>query len=119
MSVSVQIKRIYAPVSDTDGYRVLVDRLWPRGQTKVEAQLDRWMKSLAPSSDLRKSWDHDPERFEEFRKHYRRVLDANEQVDEFLEFLETQQRVTLLFAAKNEQINHAVVLRDYLLEQLG
>lgn len=119
MSVHLKIKRIYAAPSADDGYRVLVDRLWPRGMTKVDAQLDRWGKSLAPSSELRKGWDHDPGRFSEFTGSYRRELDQNPHVDEFLELLDSQQTVTLLYATKDEKVNHAVVLRDYLLEQLA
>ncbi|WP_306349496.1 DUF488 domain-containing protein [Glutamicibacter sp. MNS18] len=118
MSAILKIKRIYAAPGAEDGYRVLVDRLWPRGMTKVDAQLDQWGKSLAPSSDLRKGWNHDPERFAEFARFYRRELDQNPHVDEFLEVLDAQQTVTLLYAAKDEKVNHAVVLRDYLLDQV-
>lgn len=118
MSAILKIKRIYAAPAAEDGYRVLVDRLWPRGMTKVDAQLDQWGKSLAPSSDLRKGWNHDPERFAEFARFYRRELDQNPHVDEFLEVLDAQRTVTLLYAAKDEKVNHAVVLRDYLLEQV-
>lgn len=119
MGVTVRIKRIYSDPAASDGYRILVDRLWPRGMTKVDAHLDRWLKALAPTSDLRKGWNHDPQRFDQFTQLYRAELNANPHVDEFLEFLDTQSTVTLLFAAKDEQINHAVVLRDYLLEQLA
>jgi len=114
----LRIKRIYLEPEASDGYRVLVDRLWPRGMTKIEAQIDQWAKSLAPSTDLRKGWDHDPDHFEEFAAHYRQELGQNPRVDEFLETLAAHETVTLLFATKDEQVNHAVVLRDYLSSQL-
>lgn len=119
MGAAIRIKRIYDEPSAADGCRILVDRLWPRGMTKSDASVDRWMKSLAPSSELRKGWNHDPQRFTQFTEFYRRELDANPHVDDFLEFLESQHTVTLLFATKDERINHAVVLRDYLREQLA
>lgn len=114
----ILLKRAYAEPSAADGYRVLVDRLWPRGQSKIKLQLDQWAKSIAPSTDLRKGWDHDEDRFEEFATYYRKELNQNPAVDEFLEVLDQHPVVTLVFGAKNEQINHAVVLHDYLLEQL-
>lgn len=114
----LKVKRIYEAPADSDGYRVLVDRLWPRGMTKVDAHIDQWAKSLAPSSDLRKGWNHDPQHFAEFAEHYRQELDQNPRVDEFLETFAAQEKVTLLYAAKNEEANHALVLRDYLSSQL-
>ena len=118
MGAKLRIKRIYAAPAPDDGYRVLVDRLWPRGMSRIDAQLDHWSKALAPSTELRKGWNHDPQRFDEFAEHYRQELDRNPHVDEFLEVVDRHDTVTLLFATRDEQVNHAAVLRDYLLSQL-
>lgn len=115
----ILLKRAYAQPNREDGCRILVDRLWPRGQTKAKLELDQWAKSIAPSTELRKGWNHDKDRFEEFAEHYRNELNQNPAVDAFLEVLDRHPVVTLVFAAKDEQVNHAVVLRDYLLEQLA
>ena len=114
----IRLKRAYAAAEDSDGYRVLVDRLWPRGQTKEQLSLDRWAKGIAPSTELRKAWHHEADRFDEFAKHYRQELNQNPAVDEFLELVDEQPVVTFVYAAKNEEINHAVVVRDFLREQL-
>ncbi|UYQ78622.1 DUF488 family protein [Glutamicibacter sp. JL.03c] len=114
----ILIKRAYAEPSEDDGYRILVDRLWPRGLTKAALELDQWAKSLAPSSELRKAWNHDPDRFEQFAEQYKDELNQNAGVDEFLELAEQFPTITLVFAARNEQANHAMVLREYLLEQM-
>ncbi|GAB3621173.1 DUF488 domain-containing protein [Glutamicibacter endophyticus] len=119
MKPELKIKRVYAPVDPDDGYRILVDRLWPRGKTRAEVAIDRWAKGIAPSTALRKSWNHDAAHFEEFAQMYRHELAENAGVDDFLELLATQERVTLLYAARNEQANHAMVLRDFLREQLA
>jgi len=114
----ILIKRAYAEPDIKDGYRILVDRLWPRGLTKSKLKLDQWAKSLAPSTELRKAWNHDSDRFEEFARFYRAELNQNPAVDDFLELIEHLPTVTLVFAARNEQANHAMVLREYLLDQL-
>lgn len=114
----INLKRAYVTAAEQDGVRILVDRLWPRGQTKEQLKLDRWAKGIAPSTDLRKGWHHDPARFEQFAERYRQELDQNAAVDEFLELINSHPVITFVYAAKDEQINHAVVLRDYLLEQL-
>ncbi|WP_423299847.1 DUF488 domain-containing protein [Glutamicibacter nicotianae] len=115
----ILLKRAYAAPSAEDGYRILVDRLWPRGQSKAVLQLDHWAKGIAPSTELRKGWDHDPARFDEFAQHYRTELNQNPAVDDFLELLSQHPVVTFVYGAKDEQTNHAVVLRDYLLDQLS
>ncbi|MGH3652595.1 DUF488 domain-containing protein [Glutamicibacter sp.] len=115
----ILLKRVYTAPSAEDGYRILVDRLWPRGQSKAELLLDHWAKGIAPSTELRKSWDHDTARFDEFAQHYRAELNQNPAVDDFLELLDRHRVVTFVYGAKNEQVNHAVVLRDYLLDQLS
>jgi|SRR5690625_303770 uncharacterized protein YeaO (DUF488 family) len=113
----IVIKRIYDEVADTDGQRVLIDRIWPRGVSKENAVLDHWFKEVAPSKELRTWFDHDPERFEEFAQRYEEELsdhDHAEEVDQLIELVHDHERVTLLYAAKDENNNHAVVLQDYL-----
>lgn len=112
-------KRIYKEYSEDDGFRVLVDRLWPRGVSKEEAQLDEWFKEIAPSPELRKWLDHDPDKFEEFAERYKGELTNKEKaVSHLLEMVDKQQ-VTLLYAAKDEIHNHAKVLKDFLDEQVN
>lgn len=113
-----QIKRIYDDPSGEDGYRILVDRLWPRGVSKEVAKLDEWLKEIAPSTELRKWFDHDPKKFDEFADRYKGELTRKEKViDRLLETAE-EQNVTLLYAAKDEEHNHALVLKEFLEEQL-
>mgnify|MGYP001334088319 CR=1 FL=1 len=109
-----QLKRIYDPASNTDGYRILVDRLWPRGVKKEAAALDEWNKEIAPSTNLRKWFDHKPERFEAFSAQYREELKTKVPELERLHNLAKKRKVTLLYAAKDEQVNHAVVLKEAL-----
>jgi uncharacterized protein YeaO (DUF488 family) len=109
------IKRIYEHPSADDGYRVLVDRLWPRGVSKVAAELDEWLKDVAPSTDLRVWFNHDPARFAEFTARYDDELAGNPAVDALRARGDGDQVVTLLYGAKDPAINHALVLRDYLL----
>ncbi|MCW5875679.1 MAG: DUF488 domain-containing protein [Anaerolineales bacterium] len=108
------LKRIYDPPSPNDGFRVLVDRLWPRGLRKEAARLDLWLKDIAPSPELRTWFGHDPAKFAEFTKAYRAELDANPAVKQLSELGKAHSRITLLYAAKDEQVNHAVVLAKYL-----
>lgn len=111
---SSQIKRIYEEPSQNDGYRVLVDRLWPRGVSKEEAQLDEWMKAIAPSPELRKWFDHEPDKFEDFKRRYETELAEKEHLVDELTEKAGRQTVTLLYAARDEVHNHALVLRDFL-----
>lgn len=110
----IQLKRIYDPPAQSDGYRVLVDRIWPRGVSKDAAAIDLWMKAIAPSTELRKWFNHDPRRWEGFRKRYRAELHerANE-LDE-LRAHAAKHRLTLLFGARDSLHNQAVVLKDVL-----
>ena len=110
----IVIKRIYEEVAESDGYRILVDRIWPRGISKERAHLDEWDKNLAPSTALRKWFDHQDDRFEEFTSQYKEELAP--QMDELqrLKKLATKQQVTLLYSAKNSHSNQAVVLRNIL-----
>lgn len=110
----MKIKRAYAPVEDTDGYRILVDRLWPRGISKDKAKIDLWLKSIAPSNDLRKWFGHDPERFPEFSKRYQAELEESGALDELRATIKEHPNATLLFAAHDEEHNNAVVLQHLL-----
>jgi len=107
--MSFQIKRVYDPAKPSDGIRVLVDRLWPRGVKKATVHLDHWMKDVAPSPQLRLWFSHKPERFAEFRQHYREELASNPAVPT-LRKLGNHKRVTLLYGARDPKINHAAVL---------
>jgi uncharacterized protein YeaO (DUF488 family) len=110
----LQIKRIYKAAAPGDGTRVLVDRLWPRGVSKVEAHVDLWLKDVAPSTELRKWFGHDPARWAEFRTRYRAELKANDAALAELTGLVAKGKVTLLYGAHDETRNQAVVLLDYL-----
>ena len=111
---NLKIKRIYDEPSKTDGIRILVDRLWARGESKEEARLDYWMKDIAPDTDLRKWFNHEPEKFKEFSKKYKEELASkNEDIEKIITLLKTHN-VTLIYAAKNPEINHALVLKDYI-----
>ncbi len=113
----IQIKRIYEPPSEDDGYRVLVDRIWPRGVSKDAAKLDDWMKKVTPSPDLRIWFGHDPERWEEFKFRYVAELQGATQMACINELKErgSNGTVTLLYAAKDICHNHAIILLDVLL----
>jgi uncharacterized protein YeaO (DUF488 family) len=114
----VQIKRAYEPASPSDGYRVLVDRLWPRGVSKEEAHLDLWLKDVAPSTGLRESWNHNPDTFSQFKTAYRKELSHNPAVTELEKIIAEHRHVTLIYAAHDPLVNHALVLQDYLLNHL-
>ncbi|GAA0999975.1 DUF488 domain-containing protein [Acrocarpospora macrocephala] len=108
------IKRIYDEVDPRDGFRVLVDRLWPRGVSKEEAHIDLWLKEVAPSTELRTWFDHRADRFTEFSDRYAAELDSNPAVATLRQLGQAHPTVTLLYSAKNPQINQAVVLAEYL-----
>lgn len=109
-----QIKRVYESASDEDGYRVLVDRLWPRGVSKEEAKLDEWAKDLAPSNELRTWFGHDPAKYGEFKKRYEKELHENEALDSTVQAWKKHSNVTLLYGAHDSEHNQAVVLKEYL-----
>ncbi len=111
--MSFQIRRIYDAPKPSDGRRVLVDRLWPRGVSKVNAHLDDWIKDVAPSTALRTWFGHDPERFAEFRRRYQAELKGSTAV-RALRALGKRSKVTLLYAAHDPKINHAIVLKSVL-----
>jgi len=115
--MTIVLKRVYDPREASDGFRVLVDRLWPRGLTKEKAALDLWAKEIAPSTELREEFNHRPEKFAEFKKHYRLELSKNPALAAFRKEL-NRRKVTLLFAARDPKINHAAVLAEYLKQSL-
>jgi uncharacterized protein YeaO (DUF488 family) len=108
---SLAIKRAYEPAAKSDGSRILVDRLWPRGISKKKAALDGWCKEVAPSTALRKAFNHKPERFKEFARRYRAELKGNPALDELRAL---KGKVTLVYGARDPKINHAVVLAKVL-----
>lgn len=114
MTLDVRAKRIYDPVAQGDGYRVLIDHIWPRGVSRERAKLDEWAKELAPSDELRRWFDHDPARFEEFRARYRAELAARSQRLQELRRRATSGALTILYAARDQQHNNAVVLCELL-----
>lgn len=110
------IKRIYEKAEPGDGYRILVDRIWPRGISKEEARLDHWARDIAPSNRLRKEFGHDPAKMDEFQEQYLVELDQNPAASEFLQMVSDilrHARVTLLYSAKDPKYNQAVVLKDW------
>jgi uncharacterized protein YeaO (DUF488 family) len=113
----VQVRRVYDDPVRGDGTRVLVDRMWPRGMTKARAELDEWCKQIAPSTDLRKWYHHDPERFTEFSRRYREELKEPERAEalEHLRGLATDRTLTLLTASKAADISEAAVLVELLM----
>lgn len=115
-----EIKRIYDGYAAGDGYRVLIDRLWPRGVSRAAAHLDLWAKSIAPSALIRKRFGHQDDRWEQFKKDYLEELSANEAgINDFIAAVRDKPKVTLLYGAKNPVHNHAVILKDYLNKRTG
>ncbi len=110
----LQIKRVYDPPAAGDGLRVLVDRLWPRGLSKQEAQVDAWLKDAAPSAELRRWFGHDPARWAAFRERYTQEVRTSPALEELRKLVAGHKAVTLLFAARDEAHNNAVVLRGLL-----
>ena len=110
-------KRIYEPVSPEDGQRVLIDRLWPRGVSKVDAHVDLWFKDIAPSTELRQWFGHDPARWEEVQRRYRAELQANPDAVARMRQLANEGKVTLLYAARDAAHNHALILLEFLNQQ--
>lgn len=109
--MSLHLKRVYVPASDDDGLRILVDRLWPRGVSKHDAALAEWMKDAAPSPALRSWFGHDPARWAEFRMRYRAELENNPCVEKLRE-MAARDKVTLVYGARDERHNHALVLAE-------
>lgn len=118
VKMPVQIKRIYEDQDDNDGLRILVDRVWPRGMSKENAQLDHWMKEVGPSNELRKWFGHDPDKFNDFKQKYKEELQSGHQHEELEELKRLtkkhQKNLTLLYSAKDEKHNQAKVLKEIL-----
>lgn len=111
----IKIKRVYSPAQENDGFRILVDRLWPRGVSKIKAELDLWMKDIAPSNELRKWFNHDPLRWDEFQIKYREELKEKKELLKQIKDLEKDKStITLVYGAKDEEHNNAVVIKDIL-----
>ncbi|HOF78263.1 MAG TPA: DUF488 domain-containing protein [Smithellaceae bacterium] len=111
--MKVMLKRAYEPPAKIDGKRILVDRLWPRGLAKVKAKIDFWLKDVAPSNELRQWFGHDPGKWQEFKKRYRAELKKNPALSE-LQALSRRGNITLIYAAKDQLHNEAVVLKQIL-----
>lgn len=112
--MALRLKRAYEPVERSDGYRVLIDRIWPRGVSKKQAHLDEWARELAPSSELRRWFGHDPAKFEEFRRRYRDELAARGEKLRELRDLAHKGTLTLVYSARDTEQNDAVVLAELL-----
>lgn len=109
------IKRIYENPMETDGFRILIDRLWPRGISKEKAKIDLWLKEIAPSDELRKWFSHDPEKWTDFKKKYKLELANNlESIKVIKEIIKKEKIITLLYSAKDEEHNNAIVLKEFL-----
>ncbi|MGZ7107681.1 MAG: DUF488 domain-containing protein [Methanobacterium sp.] len=113
----IKIKRIYEIANEDDGFRILVDKLWPRGVSKEKAKLNMWMKEVAPSDELRKWFSHDPDKWKEFKRIYENELNEKTELLDKIKDIERKNKViTLVYSAKNEEYNNAVVLRHVLNE---
>ncbi len=113
--MKINVKRVYEESTTQDCFRILVDRVWPRGMTKEQVNADLWLKEAAPSTELRKWFDHDRAKWDEFKKRYFMELDQKRDVLKKLEHAMEEGPVTLLFSAKDVEYNQAVALREYLL----
>jgi len=113
--MAIKVKRIYEPFAKADGYRILIDRLWPRGIKKEDAHIGAWMKEVAPSTELRKWYNHEHEKQQQFITKYRTEIDGSAAFEELAALIKKHKIVTLLYAAKDEEYNHALVLKDFLM----
>ncbi|MFW6115126.1 MAG: DUF488 domain-containing protein [Thermodesulfobacteriota bacterium] len=112
--MNVKTKRIYEQPDQTDGYRILVDRIWPRGISKKKANIDLWLKDIAPSSELRKWFYHEQEKWPEFKERYFQELRQKKDLVDLIRDKAKEGRVTLVYGAKNEQFNNAVCLKEFV-----
>ena len=115
----IKLKRIYEPAAKHDGYRILIDRLWPRGLTKEKAHVDHWTKDIAPSSELRKWFDHMEDKWTGFSKAYKTELKNSESMAEILDLIQSHNTVTLLYASRDEKHNHGIILQEFLTNELA
>ena len=119
--MAIKCERIYTKPADLDGYRILVDRLWPRGISKENAHLDDWKKEVGPTNELRKWFNHEPEKFSKFNERYRAELKINPALTELIAQVEKilpDQDVILLYGAKDEEHNQAIILKEVLIHEL-
>ncbi len=112
--MKIELKRIYEKPSPDDGYRILIDRLWPRGVSGENARIDEWLKEIAPGDELRKWFHHDPNKWNEFKERYGKDLEEHPDIVERICRMANRQRITLVYAAKDKNFNNAVALREYL-----
>jgi uncharacterized protein YeaO (DUF488 family) len=112
--MEIKIKRVYEPPDEKDGFRILVDRLWPRGLTKEKAAVDLWLKEIAPTTELRKWFNHDPEKWAGFKKKYTAEVKANKDAVKVIKGQMKKSDVTLLYGARDEVHNEALVLKNLL-----
>ncbi|MCL4480660.1 MAG: DUF488 domain-containing protein [Candidatus Thermoplasmatota archaeon] len=112
--MTLKLKRVYEPVSESDGYRILVERLWPRGISKEDAHIDLWMKEVASTTELRKWFNHEDAKWEEFQEKYKKELSGNHHLEDLRKIISSHENVTLVFSSKNESHNNAVVLYNLL-----
>jgi len=117
--MNIKIKRIYEPYSEDDGFRILIDRLWPRGMKKEDARIDKWLKEIAPSTELRKWFNHEAEKWEQFRVKYHAELNNSPALDELFADVNKNKTVTLLFSSREENRNHAIVLRQFIIDHFS
>ncbi len=115
----IKLKRVYERIDVTDGFRILVDRLWPRGIRSSTPNIDKWLKGVAPSDELRRWFAHDPKKWATFKSRYKAELKDNHDLDKLVEIATENDTITLLFAAKDEKHNNAVVLLDVLKRRLA
>ena len=113
-SMRIKLKRVYEKPEESDGVRILVERLWPRGLTKSDAGVDLWLKDLAPSTELRKWFGHDPSKWKDFKKRYFAELDNKGEAFSQLLDISSKGHVTLVYASKDEEHNNSVALKEYL-----
>jgi uncharacterized protein YeaO (DUF488 family) len=119
MTLDIRIKRVYEPPDAHDGFRVLVDRIWPRGIAKEQVRADLWLRDVAPSTALRKWFAHDPSKWEEFKKRYFAELDKNPECVHVLLEAASEGTLTLLFSARDAEHNQAIALKEFLLSKVS
>ena len=110
----IKLKRAYEKPAKDDGERILVERLWPRGLTKLQAKIDLWLKDVAPSTELRRWFGHDPDKWDEFRRRYQKELKENNDLIKLLKRKAKAGTITLIYAARDEEHNNALVLKRFL-----
>lgn len=110
----IKLKRVYDRPLKSDGYRILVDRLWPRGLRKEKAALDEWTKDLAPTGRLRNWFDHDPHYWQQFKRKYKAELKQNALLEDFVEKLSDKKKITLVYTTRYDQLTHAIILKEVL-----